>query len=52
MGNLGAYEAKGDLTKLMDDPHEVQLYESGNLEKMSVGQAASEALRKLGDRTP
>ena len=52
MGNLGAYEAKGDLTKLMDDPHEFQLYESGNLEKMSVGQAASEALRKLDDRTP
>lgn len=51
MGNLGAYEAKGDLEKLIGEPYEVHLYENGNIEKMSVGQVASEAIRKLGART-
>ncbi len=50
IGNLGAYEAKSDLEKLIDDPHEVYLYENGNIAKMSIGQVASEALRKLGGR--
>jgi len=48
IGSLGAYEAKGDLEKLIGDPHEVHLYENGNLVKMSVGQVASEALKKTG----
>jgi hypothetical protein len=50
MGNLRAYEAKGDLEKLLNDSHELHIYENGNLEKTSVGQAASEALKKIGVR--
>jgi hypothetical protein len=50
MGNLGAYEAKRDLEKLLDEPQELHIYENGNLEKMSVGRAASEALKKIGAR--
>jgi len=51
MGNLGAYEAKDDLEKLMDDPRELYLYENGNIEKISIGQVASDALGKLGPRS-
>ncbi|MCP4681713.1 MAG: PBS lyase [Desulfobacterales bacterium] len=47
MGNLGAYEAKKDLEKLMQESHEIEVYEDGNLENMTVGQAASKALNSL-----
>ena len=47
MGNLGAYEAKQDLEKLQQEPHEIEIYGNGNLEKKTVGQVASEALSKL-----
>ena len=47
MGNLGAHEAKEDLEKLLDESHEINIYENGNLEKMTVGQVAKEALEKL-----
>jgi hypothetical protein len=50
MGNLGAYEAKSDLERLLSEPQELHIYENGNLEKMSVGRAASEALKKIGAR--
>ena len=47
MGNLGAHEARKDLEKLLDEPHEIEIYETGNIKKMSVGEIASEALNKL-----
>lgn len=47
MNNLGAYEAKKDLEKLAQEPHEIEIYEEGNLIKKTVGQIASEALNKL-----
>ncbi len=47
MGNLGAREAKGDLEKLLQESHEIEIYENGNIERKSVGQVASEALEKI-----
>lgn len=47
MGNLGAFEAKEDLGKLLHESHEIEIYENGSLEKKTVGQVASEALGKL-----
>lgn len=49
MGNLGAFEAKEDLEKLLQESHEIEIYENGNLEDKTVGQVASEALDKLKD---
>ncbi len=47
MGNLGAHEAKKDLEKLLGESHEIEIYESGIIEKKSVGQVASVALEKM-----
>ena len=47
MGNLGAYEAKGDLEKLVQKSHEIEIFEDGDLKIKTVGQVASEALSKL-----
>jgi hypothetical protein len=47
MGNLGAHEARKDIEKLLDEPHELEIYENGNIRMISVGQIASEALKKL-----
>ena len=47
MGNIGAHEAGKDMEKLLDDPHEIEIYETGNIRKISVGQIALEALNKL-----
>jgi hypothetical protein len=49
MGNLGAHEAKKDLEKLLQESHEIEIYEKGIIEKKTVGQVASEALKKLSD---
>lgn len=46
MGNLGAYEARSDLEKLLQESHEIELYEDGNLTRKSIAQIASEALAK------
>lgn len=51
MGNLGAHEAKKDLEKLLQEPREIEIYENGNIEKKSVGQVASEALKKISKRS-
>lgn len=51
MGNLGAHEAKKDLEKLVNESHEISIYENGNLEKMTVGQVACKALEKLSVQT-
>jgi hypothetical protein len=47
MGNLGAYEAKKDLERLLQESHEIEIYEKGIIEKKSVGEVASEALKKI-----
>ena len=47
MGNLGAYEARADFEKLLQESHEIEIYEDGNIEKKTVAQVASEALSKL-----
>jgi hypothetical protein len=47
LGNLGAKEAKDDLTGLEEDSAGLEVYRNGQLEKQTVGQLASEALAKL-----
>jgi hypothetical protein len=47
LGNLGAREAKDDLTRLGQDSEAVEVYKNGRLEKQTIGQLASEALEKL-----
>lgn len=47
LGNLGAKEAKDDLTGLEEDSADLEVYRNGQLEKQTVGQLASEALAKL-----
>jgi hypothetical protein len=47
LGNLGAHEAKDDLTRLADDSTGMEVYRDGQLEKQTIGQLASEALEKL-----
>ncbi len=49
MGNLSAAEAQDDLEKLRGDPHEIHIYENGEMEKKTVGQVASEALLKISE---
>jgi hypothetical protein len=47
LGNLGAQEAKDDLTRLAEDTAAMEVYADGRLEKQTIGQLASEALAKL-----
>ena len=47
MGNLGAHEARKDMEKHLGESHEIEIYESGHIRKMSVGEIAEEALNKL-----
>ncbi|MBU1904071.1 MAG: HEAT repeat domain-containing protein [Proteobacteria bacterium] len=47
MGNVGAHEAKGDLEKLLQESHEIEIYENGNIKKESLAQVASEALKRV-----
>ena len=47
MGCLSAAEAREDLEKLREDPHEIHIYENGQLEKKTVGDVASGALQVL-----
>jgi len=47
LGNLGAREAKDDLTRLGEDSEAVEVYRQGRLKKQTIGQLASEALEKL-----
>ena len=46
-GNMGAYEARDDIEKLLDESHEMTFYEGGIIQKKTVGQVASEALEKF-----
>ena len=47
IGNLGAKEAKDDLTRLAEDTAAMEVYLDGRLEEQTIGQLASEALAKL-----
>ncbi len=47
LGNLGAKEAKDDLSNLTDDSSTLERYANGVVEKTSVALLASEALNKL-----
>jgi hypothetical protein len=47
LGNVGVHEAKTELEKLLDDRSEVETYRDGYLEKKTVGQLASESLKRL-----
>jgi hypothetical protein len=47
LGNAGAREAKPELEKLLDDGSEIETYRDGFLENKTVGQLASESLKKL-----
>lgn len=49
LGNMGAHEAKEDLTKLVRDPEELEIYSNGHIKKWTIGQLATEALGKLGN---
>ena len=50
LGNLGAYEAKDDIAKLLNESYEIEVYGKGRMEKTSVAAMASEALRKFEDK--
>lgn len=47
MGNLGAFEARQDIKRLLGESHEIEMYENGKLEIKTVAQIASEALDTL-----
>jgi hypothetical protein len=47
LGRAEVREAKTELEKLLDDPTEIETYKDGFLEKKTVGQLASDALKKL-----
>ena len=47
LGNLGTQEAKNGLVKLLDDSSELETYSDGRMERWTVGQLASQALKKI-----
>ncbi len=47
LGNLKAFEAKEDLAALQDDPASLDIYREGTIQKMTIGQLASDALAGL-----
>lgn len=47
LGNLGASEAKDDLTEMLDDSETMDYYRGGMIEKRTIGELASGALEKL-----
>ena len=47
IGNLKTHEATDDLKALLNDPAEIEIYQAGKLEKQTIGNLASDALRKL-----
>ena len=46
LGNLGAHEAREELTRLTDDLTWMEVYGGGQLKRRTIGQLASEALEK------
>jgi len=51
LGDLSVMEAREELEKLREDPHEITFYENGNLERKSVGLVTEQALTRLSRRT-
>ncbi|MFH1351380.1 MAG: DVU0298 family protein [Pseudomonadota bacterium] len=47
LGNLGAGEARDDLERIKNDSTTLDVYRKGELEKRTIGELASEALKKL-----
>jgi len=47
LGNLNTQEAEDDLKKLINDSYEMEIYRKGRLEKLNIGQLASEAIEKF-----
>ncbi|MCF8127167.1 MAG: PBS lyase [Deltaproteobacteria bacterium] len=47
LGNLGAHEARKDVEKQLHESHEIEIYETGEIRKMPVGEIVREALAKL-----
>ena len=47
MSDLGAHETKRDLEKLVRESHEIEIFEGGELKIKTVGQVASEALKRF-----
>jgi hypothetical protein len=47
LGLLKAHEAREDLSKLLDETHEVEIYADGLVRKQTVGQLASQALENV-----
>jgi len=47
LGDLGTSEAQDDLEKLLKDSHKIDIYENGDMKKITIAQIASEALNKL-----
>ncbi|MFZ5597220.1 MAG: DVU0298 family protein [Bacillota bacterium] len=47
MGNLGAVEAAGELNDIVNDPAKLDFYTNGEIEEITVGQLAEEALKKI-----
>jgi hypothetical protein len=51
MGNLHAHEAEKDLQKLLNEYHEIKCYTHGQIETMTVGRIAAQALRHINEPT-
>ena len=47
LGNLAAAEAKPDLSGLLDDSDELEIYDAGKMETWTIGRLATEALKKM-----
>lgn len=47
LGNLGTKEAKTDLSDLMDDSEDLQVYNSGKMETWTISRLAKDALEKI-----
>ena len=47
MGNLGAFEAKEDLEKLVDESHAIKIYADGKFSQKTLGEIATEALKSF-----
>jgi HEAT-like repeat protein len=47
LGNLKAHEAREDLEGLVQDSHEMEVYEDGALKRRTVGDLASRALSRI-----
>jgi hypothetical protein len=47
LGNLGTGEARADLSGLVDDSEELEVYSAGEMETWTISRLATEALKKI-----